>query len=457
MVLTAQFDYSGFYYETHIVGNLVLNVISHNLAYSPFQGVYYFSFDTGIIIENNNYIGYFKQTNNGGWEDFINSPFNITIKNNNILCWNELEKDIVYITPQASVKKLPFGSQFIPPISISDGIPFHIEFNNEYGVGGEIVLTEYFTIDGTKTGNYINGSMVAQIVALNPDYNSYSRTYYWVFEAGIDSNIICENNMNPKNQLISSSGGNYNFDVLTKNECFWEISTDVSWITNFSNTSGYGNYLGSYTVLPNLENTKRTGNIFLKNNDGEIQATLKVEQLEKDCPRSINYYPISGAPIAISISGNYAYLASYEGGLRIVDITNPTSPNEIGFFNQFYYSVDVEISGNYAYVADLDNGLLILDISNPFLPTLVSRFDPHSATFNLAISGNYAYLLLASGKLKIIDISNPQAPQEIEQFICNGYIQDIKVYGNYAYLACKEYGLKILDISNPSNPYQVSQ
>lgn len=456
LVLTAEFNYSGFYYQDYLEGNLVLNVVAINPSYKPYQGIFYFSFLSGIIsASTDKYVGYYVQKNNGNWNKFINSPFNITITDNKITFWNELNKDIVYIRSQSQFRKLPFGLQFAQPIPVTDGIPFHIEFTNYYMENGQTVLTENFTIDGTKNGFYIYGSMIGEIVALNPDYNSYQGTYLWDFEAGIERDIICEYGINPKNQLVSSNGGTYNFEVIAENECYWEIIQDVDWISNFSSSSGYGSAIISYFVLPNTEGIKRTGNIFLKDINGTVHSSLKVDESNLDCPKELNYYQVTGYPSKMAISGNYVYISSYEGGLRIFDVSNPLSPYEVGYFDDFIYSVDLEISENIAYLADLDNGVLILNISNPSSPNLLGQYYDYSSTFCIAISGNYVFIGTPLGKFKIVDVSNPQLPQKVGELGVSGAIRDIAISGNYAYLACEDYGLKILDISNPANPFQI--
>ena len=82
-------------------------------------------------------------------------------------------------------------------------------------------------------------------------------------------------------------------------------------------------------------------------------------------------------PCGIFVSGNYAYVASYDSNaLEIVDISNPASPTHKGniangsggaLLNGPY---GVFVSGNYAYVTSYDsNALEIMDISNPASPT----------------------------------------------------------------------------------------
>ncbi|MEJ2567905.1 MAG: T9SS type A sorting domain-containing protein, partial [candidate division WOR-3 bacterium] len=54
---------------------------------------------------------------------------------------------------------------------------------------------------------------------------------------------------------------------------------------------------------------------------------------------------------------NYAYVADGYLGLRIIDISTPSSPSEVGFCFPPSYAYDVVVSGSYAYVAAGTSGL----------------------------------------------------------------------------------------------------
>ena len=56
--------------------------------------------------------------------------------------------------------------------------------------------------------------------------------------------------------------------------------------------------------------------------------------------------------LGVAVSGNYAYVADDESGLRVIDITNPSSPFEAGYYDTPGYASGVAVAGNYAYVAD---------------------------------------------------------------------------------------------------------
>ncbi|MDW8114688.1 MAG: hypothetical protein RMJ34_07150, partial [candidate division WOR-3 bacterium] len=59
------------------------------------------------------------------------------------------------------------------------------------------------------------------------------------------------------------------------------------------------------------------------------------------------------------VSGSYCYVADGNAGLRIIDITNPNSPYEVGYYDTPGWAWGVYVSGSYCYVADDEAGLQI--------------------------------------------------------------------------------------------------
>lgn len=75
---------------------------------------------------------------------------------------------------------------------------------------------------------------------------------------------------------------------------------------------------------------------------------------------------------AVAVQGNYAYIAGavegdqeIEGALVIVNITDPTMPQEVGSYETPGYARAVAVSGDYAYVADMGRGLVIVNVIDP--------------------------------------------------------------------------------------------
>ena len=108
---------------------------------------------------------------------------------------------------------------------------------------------------------------------------------------------------------------------------------------------------------------------------------------------------------------------------------------------------------SYAYVADDICGLRIINISNPLNPFEVGYYDTPGVVFGVFVNNSYAYLA-DGGSLRIVNIVNPSSPIEVGQ--CDmSCASDVCVSGSYAYIADWSFGLRIIDISSPTNPYEV--
>jgi DNA-binding beta-propeller fold protein YncE len=156
----------------------------------------------------------------------------------------------------------------------------------------------------------------------------------------------------------------------------------------------------------------------------------------------------------VAVTGNYAYVADEGSGLRIINVSNPATPTEVGFYDTPGWAQGVAVAGNYAYVADGGSGLRIINVSNPATPTEVGFYDSPGNAEGVAVVGNYAYVADRGG-LRIINVSNPAAPTQVG--FCNTPedANDVAVAGNYAYVADWNGGLRIINVSNPAAPTQV--
>jgi hypothetical protein len=170
----------------------------------------------------------------------------------------------------------------------------------------------------------------------------------------------------------------------------------------------------------------------------------------------------------VNVSGSYAYVADASAGIHIIDVSTPSSPQEVGFYDgpgPGHYTSSVAISGNYAYVAEEHSNLWdpwtslhVFDVSDPSLLQEVGNFylnDLNRDFPSVAINGSYAYVTDGRAGLSIIDISSPSSPQEVGFFDIGYGAKGIAVSGSYAYVAGGGAGLRIINISSPSSPQEV--
>jgi len=160
---------------------------------------------------------------------------------------------------------------------------------------------------------------------------------------------------------------------------------------------------------------------------------------------------LAAKPNDVQIVGTLAYVADYDVGLRVLDVSNPAIPVEVGLCGTPGHARAVDVIGPLAYVADSgDGGLRIIDVSNPAAPVELGFYDtPGSAD----VVGSLAYVA-DNEDLRIIDVSNPAAPVEVGSYDPS-YAEAVEVVGSLAYVATYRSGLWILDVSNPASPSKV--
>ncbi|MDP8240369.1 MAG: T9SS type A sorting domain-containing protein [Candidatus Hatepunaea meridiana] len=181
-----------------------------------------------------------------------------------------------------------------------------------------------------------------------------------------------------------------------------------------------------------------------------------VDITDPENPEEVGFYDTPVDAIGVTVSGDYAYVADYENGLRVVDITDPENPEEVGYYDTPGSSYDVIVSGGYAYIADHSCGLRVVDITDPENPEEIGYYDTPGYANGVTVSGGYAYVVdgWQSG-LRVVDITDPENPEEVGYYDTPGYARGVTVSGDYTYVADGGSGLRVVDITDPENPEEV--
>lgn len=167
----------------------------------------------------------------------------------------------------------------------------------------------------------------------------------------------------------------------------------------------------------------------------------------------VGQYDTPGWSRDVYVKDDYAYVADYDGGLRIIDVSNPSNPQEASFCFMPGNPFGVFVKDNYAYIScDITYYFCIVDVTNPLAPLLKSYVPINGPGYNVYVSGNYAYLAVGSGAggLYIYDVSNPLQPQQVGSFLTYSSI-GVCVVDSLALLAAGY--LYSVDVSNPYNPH----
>jgi hypothetical protein len=142
------------------------------------------------------------------------------------------------------------------------------------------------------------------------------------------------------------------------------------------------------------------------------------------------------------------------GGLYLLDVSNPESPTEIGF-QHTGDPFDLAVNGSVAFVASYSQVTLI-DITNPVLPALIYTYtvpdsnpDDGIRVQRVASSNQYAYVAYGH-YLYALDISNPAQPIPILSYVLADPIVDLALENEYAYATDTSGQLHVFHI-----PYRV--
>lgn len=168
---------------------------------------------------------------------------------------------------------------------------------------------------------------------------------------------------------------------------------------------------------------------------------------------------------AITIHGNYAYIAMGYDGLQVIDISDSTNPTFVGHYNSTTVE-EITIHGNYIYIVgntgspDYEDIMGVLDLSDPTNPTLVDYIQANSVT-GIAISGVcddfwrgiidpnrscFAYTTKWSGDMRLIDLSGFHNGHTLSALSGGDYVgtfdntlggqaRAVSVSSDYAYIA----------------------
>ena len=269
-------------------------------------------------------------------------------------------------------------------------------------------------------------------------------------------------------------------------------------LQNNQNISLLGHWMGNVSSLNNetIENLSVSGNyafatITGTSNQypyGTTRDLYVIDVSDSAAPAEVGHYNIGGSTMdnidGVVADGDYVYMTTYYSGFRVLDVSNPGNPHEVGstYDGSSVYSSLLSVSGNYAYVVCGDGGnfpdLHVIDVSDPTNPHEVSSIAYGSTSNPTEIRGvyvtkGYAYVTTTEyiggsnnnivRVLHIIDVSNPGSPHEVGSYKTSGdrsiqgqdfIYEKVYVSGGFAYVTA-DNGLHIFNVSDPTNPQEV--
>jgi hypothetical protein len=178
----------------------------------------------------------------------------------------------------------------------------------------------------------------------------------------------------------------------------------------------------------------------------------------RTAPTLLRTVDTPGSATDLSIGSNQRlYVADGSNGLLIFDLSTPTNPVLLSTtnLNANAIGVDVNSTNNLVAVALGTSGLRIVDVSNSSSPQLRGLLAGGNVN-DVLIRNNVALLADLSRSFTSVDISNPNTPtlgtSLPAQF--GGFLYDIGIAGDFAFGADIFFvnDTPVIDISAPLNP-----
>ncbi len=166
-----------------------------------------------------------------------------------------------------------------------------------------------------------------------------------------------------------------------------------------------------------------------------------------------------GAANDITIDGNYAYMAQGEGGLLIVDISQPSHPVIKTMLNEGIrgYSSKITKKGNTVYLTAGSFGISVANVSDPSNPNVTVSNLSIKPSKNVRVLGDYLLTAIGERGFKLAYLGNPDIPDIRGETNTDGYARDAITNNTQTRImvATGEVGFAVYDISTFDDGYGI--
>ena len=168
--------------------------------------------------------------------------------------------------------------------------------------------------------------------------------------------------------------------------------------------------------------------------------------------------------IDVAVKNDYVYATDF-AGFKIISISDPSSPQEVGYIETPGTCNKLKVKDNYLFAGDGSEGIRIYDITLPDQPSLINIIEDSLTVSDFDVQDNYLSMVSWGGdapndasKLSIINISDIENPVKVGQVGKSTGYYFLKVFSSDTLLAVAMlYSIKIFNISDPGNPIELSQ
>lgn len=165
--------------------------------------------------------------------------------------------------------------------------------------------------------------------------------------------------------------------------------------------------------------------------------------------------PVVSYPLDLKIKNGYAYIACWNHGIIVVDVSDPQHMFYVGSLPTDDASNWVEVVDTAAWVADLSAGFKQVSLTNLANPLVIFKNDTVGDTFGVAKYGQFVYTTIKDKGLGIAQ-TTPQGIIEKNFISIRGRLYAPFIRGNLLYLPAWDKGVLVYDLTNPLSPDSIT-
>jgi len=235
------------------------------------------------------------------------------------------------------------------------------------------------------------------------------------------------------------------------------LAADGAW---YSLGCVYPNYSSNLALVGHFVDVHEANDVVVVNDYAYVangsNGLVVADVSDSSIPEEVMNLALPGNTTRLCQQGSYLYVIDQEDTLRVISISSPTNPTQVG---KIGLTCDqpkgLYVTGSTAYVACRGTGIEIVDISTPSSPSVIGSFDTPGQAYDIVVDDTLAYVADGTMGLRVWNVANPSNCTEIGFYNTSGITQGVDKSGDYVYLAEGGAGIKVFGVSDPTNPQEL--
>ncbi len=151
----------------------------------------------------------------------------------------------------------------------------------------------------------------------------------------------------------------------------------------------------------------------------------------------------------VALQDSFCFLALEQIGVAIWNVSE-LPPSPVGSFDTPSNARSVAAEGDYLYVADGRGGLIVVDVSDPASPQTVATCQLEGYAERVTVSDTLAFVGCRDDGIAVFNVTEPESPRLVAQ-IATSYVRTAQRSGGYLFACDRDQGLVVIEIKGVGN------